>query len=143
MIRQESRCTSTGEAQVRKVHRRISNLELAAADPEYDSHIVNRSYEMGNSWGSTDVNATILIRLKEGTVAVVHNGIMKKLCRNGSNGFQRDGIRFVSERVRKSACPSDRHLLLDGDLTDEVFRAGGLCEGAPRAIGVVCSHEPD
>jgi glucosamine--fructose-6-phosphate aminotransferase (isomerizing) len=129
-----------GEVQVRKCTGRISNLELAAAEPEYDSHIGIGHTRWATHGAPTDVNAHPHSNT-EGTVAVVHNGIIENYAGLKQWLSKEHGIRFVSETDTEVIA----HLIgiyYDGDLTDAVFRAVDMMRGS-YAIGVVCSHEPD
>jgi len=77
----------------------------------------------------------------DGTIAVVHNGIIENYVELREWLSREYGVRFSSETDSEVIA----HLIdiyYDGDLMDAVYKAVDKMRGA-YAIGVICSHEPD
>ena len=126
--------------QVRKCAGRITNLETATAERDYDSHIGIGHTRWATHGAPTDVNAHPHSNM-DGTIAVVHNGIIENYVELKEWLSGEYGVRFRSETDSEVIA----HLIdiyYDGDLMDAVYKAIDKMRGA-YAIGVICSHEPD
>ncbi len=126
--------------EIRKCRGRISNLEAATADKEFDGSVGIGHTRWATHGSPTDENAHPHASM-DGSIAVVHNGIIENYTELKEWLTKEYGVVFRSATDTEVIA----HLIniyYDGDLLDAVYRAVDKMRGA-YAIGVVCSHEPD
>ncbi len=126
--------------EIRKRTGRINNLEAVAADKEYDSHMGIGHTRWATHGAPTDANAHPHSNM-DGTIAVVHNGIIENYVELRDWLSKEYGVRFRSETDTEVIA----HLIgiyYDKDLMDAVYKAVDKMRGA-YAIGVMCKDEPD
>ncbi len=132
-------CTG-GSLTVRKCKGRIANLEEAIAKEQLGSGLGIGHTRWATHGAPSDLNAHPHTN-GDGSIAVVHNGIIENFVEL-KEWLARDyGVQFRSETDTEVIA----HLIgifYSGDLLDAVYKAVEHMRGA-YALGVVCSKEPD
>lgn len=128
------------QLEIRKSAGRIANLEAAISDSAFDSYIGIGHTRWATHGVPSDVNAHPQSN-GDGTIAVVHNGIVENYMELKEWLSSEYGVTFRSETDTEVIA----HLIgiyYDGDLVDAVFKSVEKMRGA-YAIGVISSREPD
>lgn len=129
-----------GKIIVRKKKGRITNLEESIIGEKLDSHLGIGHTRWATHGAPSDLNAHPHTNM-DGSIAVIHNGIVENYAELREWLADEHGISFRSETDTEVIA----HLIsvfYQGDLTDAVYKAIGKMRGA-YAIGVICSQEPD
>ncbi|QIB68207.1 glutamine--fructose-6-phosphate transaminase (isomerizing) [Aminipila butyrica] len=126
--------------EVRKHVGRIANLEQLMEGEVLKSNIGIGHTRWATHGAPSDLNAHPHCN-GDGSIAVVHNGIIENYVEIKEWLINEHGVQFASETDTEVIA----HLIglyYDGDLEDAVFKAVGRMRGA-YAIGVVAAAEPD
>ena len=129
-----------GELMIKKCIGRIVNLENALADDNFTCPGGIGHTRWATHGAPSDVNAHPHSNM-DGTIAVVHNGIIENYVELREWLTKEYGVVFRSETDTEVIA----HLIgiyYDNDLVDAVYKAIEKMRGA-YAIGVVCAKEPD
>ncbi|QAT41955.1 glutamine--fructose-6-phosphate transaminase (isomerizing) [Aminipila luticellarii] len=132
---------NTGDRlEIRKHVGRIENLEKLIKGETLNSHIGIGHTRWATHGAPSDLNAHPHCNA-DGSIAVVHNGIIENYVEIKEWLTKEYGVQFKSETDTEVIA----HLIgiyYDGDLEDAVFKAVTKMRGA-YAIGVVAAAEPD
>ncbi len=128
-----------GNVDVKKCKGRLANLE-----DKLSKHILNGTIGIGHTrWAThgepSDVNSHPHTN-GEGTIAVVHNGIIENYLVL-REWLTSEGYKFQSE-TDTEVIPHLVDYYYEGDLLDAVMKAVKRMEGS-YAVGVICKNEPD
>lgn len=128
-----------GKLKVRKCKGRISNLEAAIVGEDMSGSLGIGHTRWATHGAPSDMNAHPHTN-GDGTIAVVHNGIIENFVELREWLGKEHGVTFKSETDTEVIA----HLIsvfYNGDLTDAVYKAVAKMRGA-YGIGVICSKEP-
>lgn len=129
-----------GRLVVRKCKGRIANLENMIAEEELSATVGIGHTRWATHGAPSDVNAHPHTN-GDGSIAVIHNGIIENFVEL-KEWLARDyGVQFRSETDTEVIA----HLIgiyYNGDLLDAVYKAIDKMRGA-YALGVICAQEPD
>lgn len=128
-----------GNVDVKKCKGRLANLE-----DKLSKHILNGTIGIGHTrWAThgepSDVNSHPHTN-GEGTIAVVHNGIIENYLVL-REWLTSEGYKFQSE-TDTEVIPHLIDYYYEGDLLDAVMKAVKRMEGS-YAVGVICKNEPN
>lgn len=128
-----------GNVDVKKCEGRLANLE-----DKLSKHILNGTIGIGHTrWAThgepSDVNSHPHTN-GEGTIAVVHNGIIENYLVL-REWLTSEGYKFQSE-TDTEVIPHLIDYYYEGDLLDAVMKAVKRMEGS-YAVGVICKNEPN
>lgn len=128
-----------GNVDVKKCKGRLANLE-----DKLSEHILNGTIGIGHTrWAThgepSDVNSHPHTN-GEGTIAVVHNGIIENYLVL-REWLTSEGYKFQSE-TDTEVIPHLVDYYYEGDLLDAVMKAVKRMEGS-YAVGVICKNEPN
>lgn len=128
-----------GNVDVKKCKGRLANLE-----DKLSKHVLNGTIGIGHTrWAThgepSDVNSHPHTN-EEGTIAVVHNGIIENYLVL-REWLTSEGYKFQSE-TDTEVIPHLVDYYYEGDLLDAVMKAVKRMEGS-YAVGVICKNEPN
>ncbi|MDR1136422.1 MAG: glutamine--fructose-6-phosphate transaminase (isomerizing) [Clostridiales Family XIII bacterium] len=126
--------------QIRKAVGRIENLEKLMAEEPVSGNLGIGHTRWATHGEPTKVNAHPHTN-EDGTIAVVHNGIIENYAELRTWLKDEHGVTFKSE-TDTEVIAHLIGLMYKGDLLEAVFEAVSKLSGA-YAIGVVCADEPD
>ncbi len=129
-----------GRIEIRKSAGDIANLENIVNDDEYDAPVGIGHTRWATHGAPSAVNSHPHSS-EDGSIAIVHNGIIENYQELRQLLTQKHGIRFVSETDSEVIA----HLIqvyYNGSLLDAVNRAAADMRGA-YAVAVISSDEPD
>lgn len=129
-----------GKIEVRKFKGRIANLEEQLKKESFDSHVGIGHTRWATHGAPSDENAHPHTN-GDGTIAIVHNGIIENYVKLREWLSREHHIQFRSETDSEVIA----HLIglyYQGDLMDAVYKAVEKMEGA-YAIGAIAAQEPD
>lgn len=129
-----------GKIEIRKCQGRISNLEAILSKETIDAHTGIGHTRWATHGAPSDVNAHPHAN-SDGSIAIVHNGILENYIEIKEWLAKDYGITFKSETDSEVIA----HLIgiyYDGNLEDAVFKAIDRMRGA-YALCVVAKDEPD
>jgi len=129
-----------GQILVHKYKGRIANLEAAIEGKDLYSHCGIGHTRWATHGAPSDVNSHPHTN-GDGSIAVVHNGIIENYTELKEWLIAEHGVEFRSETDTEVIA----HLVglyYDGDLMDAVYKAAEKMRGA-YAIGAICNKEPD
>ncbi|GKU24549.1 glutamine--fructose-6-phosphate transaminase (isomerizing) [Clostridium folliculivorans] len=127
-----------GEIKIEKCRGRLSNLKDKVADKEYSGSIGIGHTRWATHGEPSDVNSHPHSN-KDGTIAVVHNGIIENYIVL-REWLISEGYKFVSE-TDTEVIPHLVDYYFDGNLEDAVIKATKRMEGS-YALGVVAKNDP-
>lgn len=129
-----------GKIEVRKQVGGISNLEKIIDDDSFDSNIGIGHTRWATHGAPSTVNAHPHINM-DGSIAVVHNGIIENYTEIKERLIEEYGIQFRSE-TDTEVIAQLIGVLYDGDLYEAVTKAVAQMRGA-YAVAAMAAAEPD
>ncbi|MDD2217369.1 MAG: glutamine--fructose-6-phosphate transaminase (isomerizing) [Eubacteriales bacterium] len=131
---------SNGKLEVRKRAGRIANLEEMIKDESLNSKMGIGHTRWATHGAPSDINSHPHTN-KDGSIAVVHNGILENYVELRQWLIEEHGIEFRSE-VDTEVIVHLISIYYDGNLEDAVFKALQRMRGA-YAIAAVCQDDPE
>ncbi len=129
-----------GKLEVRKRVGRIANLEELIKGETFDSKVGIGHTRWATHGAPSDANSHPHTS-PDGSIAVVHNGIIENYVELKEWLIKEHGITFRSE-VDTEVIVHLISVFFEGNLEDAVFKAIAMLRGA-FSIGVVCKNDPD